>query len=334
MNRRFYILLLTLLLVGALKAQDPQFSQFYALPTYISPAYAGTSVQTRFSLAYRNQWPNIPGAFETYNFSYDQYLSKLNSGIGVLATYDKAGSGALRYTSVSVQYAYEIELKRKVYIRPALQVGYVSHAVDYTRLVFGDQLISGSDVGSHDHLQGNGLSYMDAAAGVLYFTPDYWVGASMHHLNNPNQSLLFAEAEVPRKFSLHGGYKHRIRTRVIQEHEQSIIAAFNYRAQGKYDQLDLGAYYELSPFSIGLWYRGIPLFKSYEKGYGNSDAVAVSFGYSVNDLRIGYSYDLTISKLKVGNTGGAHELTLVLELANRRKKKSISKRRIVPCAKF
>lgn len=334
MNKRVAILFLGVLLCALGKAQDPQFSQFYALPTYVSPAFAGTSVQTRFAMAYRNQWPTIPGAFETYNFSYDQYVDKFNSGVGVLATYDKAGSGALRYTNVAVQYAYEIELKRKTYIRPSVQVGYVSHAVDYSKLIFGDQLASGSEVGSHDHLQGQNLNYMDAAAGVLYFTPEYWLGVSLHHLNKPNQSLLFAESEVPRKFSMHGGYRHLIRTRVIQQNEQYLIAAFNYRSQGKYDQLDIGGYYEMEPFSIGLWYRGIPLFKRYDKGHGNSDAVAVSFGYSINDLRIGYSYDATISNLNVGNTGGAHELTLVLELANRRKKRSISKRRVVPCAKF
>jgi len=333
MNRRYAILLVVMLLAALVKAQDAQFSQFYAVPTYVSPAFAGTSLQSRFGMAYRNQWPSIPGAFVTYNFSFDHYMSNLNSGIGILATHDRAGSGGLRYTNVAVQYAYEIEVKRKTFIRPALQVGYVTHAVDYSRLVFGDQLLSGNDGGSLDQYDGEGVSYMDVTAGLLYFTPKYWVGASVHHLNEPNQSLLNAEAKVPRKLSVHGGYRHRIKTALIKEHGQYVVFAFNYRAQDKFDQFDIGAYYELDPFSIGLWYRGLPLFKSFEPGYGNSDAVAVSFGYQVNDLRIGYSYDLTISKL-VSNTGGAHELTLVYEIANRRKKKSISKRRVVPCAKF
>ncbi len=333
MNRRYVILLLVVLSTAFVQAQDPQFSQFYAVPTYVSPAFAGTSLQSRFALAYRNQWPSIPGAFVTYNVSFDHYMSNLNSGIGIMATHDKAGSGGLSYTSVAAQYAYEIEVKRKTFIRPAIQLGYVSHAVDYSQLVFGDQLISGNDAGSLDQYDGNGVSYMDVAAGVLYFTPKYWAGASVHHLNEPNQSLLFADAKIPRKLSIHGGYRHRIKTALIRETGQYLIMAFNYRAQDKFDQLDLGAYYELDPFSIGLWYRGMPLFKAYQPGYGNSDAIAISFGYQVNDLRIGYSYDLTVSKL-ISNTGGAHELTLVYEIANRRKKKSISKRRVVPCAKF
>jgi len=333
MNKRYAILFFAALTFVASRAQDPQFSQFYAVPTYISPAFAGTSLQSRFGLAYRNQWPSIPGAFVTYNFAFDHYMKNLNSGIGILATHDKAGSGGMRYTSIAAQYAYEIELKRKTFIRPALQVGYVSHAVDYTKLVFGDQLLNGSDVGSLDAYQGEGVSYMDIGAGILYFTPDYWLGASVHHLNEPNQSLLGAEASIPRKLSVHGGYRHRIKTPLIREKGQFVVAAFNYRAQEKFDQMDIGAYYEVNPFSIGLWYRGIPMFKAYKPGYGNNDAVAVSFGYQVNDLRIGYSYDLTSSKL-ISSTGGAHEITLVYEIADRRRKKSVVKRRVVPCAKF
>ena len=58
------------LLVGSVAfahAQDPQFTQFYAMPTYVSPAFAGTGLQSRFGLAWRDQWPSIPGAFVSYN---------------------------------------------------------------------------------------------------------------------------------------------------------------------------------------------------------------------------------------------------------------------------
>lgn len=314
-------------------AQDAQFTQFYATPTYMSPAFAGTGLQSRFGLAYRDQWPAIPGAFITANFAFDHYLSDMNSGIGLLVNHDRAGSGALRYTSVSAQYAYEIELKRKVFLRPALQVGWVNHAVNYSSLVFGDQLARGGTVGTYESLDGQSIGYADMGAGLLFFTPKMWLGASVHHLNKPDQSLLNNESIVPRKLSMHGGYRTRIRTPIIQKHPQNVVFAFNYKAQEKYDQLDLGAYYEMEPFFAGLWYRGIPLFKSYQRGYANNDAIAVLIGFIVNDLRIGYSYDVTISRL-AGNTGGAHELTLGYELAQRHKKRSASKRRIVPCAKF
>ncbi|HRF79492.1 MAG TPA: PorP/SprF family type IX secretion system membrane protein, partial [Flavobacteriales bacterium] len=99
-------------------AQDAQLTQFYATPTYVNPAFAGTGLQTRFGLVARDQWPAIPGAFVTANFAVDHNLSDLSSGIGLMVHHDRAGSGALRYTSVTGQYAYEIQLKRKVFLRP------------------------------------------------------------------------------------------------------------------------------------------------------------------------------------------------------------------------
>lgn len=321
------------ILVLQLAAQDAQLTQFYATPTYISPAFAGTGSQTRVGMVVRDQWPAIPGQFVTANFAIDHNLSELSSGLGLMVHHDRAGSGALRYTSVTGQYAYEIQLKRKVFLRPALQFGWVQHAVDYSRLTFGDQLARGGTVGTYESMDGQSIGYADMGTGLLFFTPKLWLGAAMHHLNRPNQSLLLNEAEVPMKFSMHGGYRISVRTPVIRKEPQSFVFAFNYKAQGKYDQFDLGAYFELEPFFAGLWYRGLPLLKRYAPGYSNRDALAVLVGTIVNDVRIGYSYDLTVSRLST-RTGGAHEITLGFEIVQRHKKRAASKRRVVPCAKF
>jgi hypothetical protein len=254
------------LLLGVACAQDAQFTQFYSAPTYLSPAFAGTAAQSRMALQYRDQWPSIPGAFVTYNVAFDHYLNELNSGIGLIATHDKAGSGAMSYTSITGQYAYEIELKRKVFLRPALQFGYVNHAVDYTRLVFGDQLVRGGDIGTYENLARRSIGYVDMGTGLLFFTPKLWLGMAYHH------------------------------------------------------------------FFAGLWYRGLPL-KSYGEGRPNNDAIAVLAGVMVKDWRFGYSYDLTVSGL-AGRTGGAHEVSIVYDWADRRRRKAMSKRRVVPCAKF
>ena len=67
-------------------AQDPQFTQFYAAPTYLNPAFAGTTTQSRISGNYRLQWPGIPGAFRVENIAFDRYLPSINSGMGFLMT--------------------------------------------------------------------------------------------------------------------------------------------------------------------------------------------------------------------------------------------------------
>jgi type IX secretion system PorP/SprF family membrane protein len=209
----------------------------------------------------------------------------------------------------------------------------VNQAVDYSRLVFGDQLARGNDVGTFENFVGRNVKYTDISGGLLYFTPKVWLGLGLHHLNQPNASLLLKEAIVPMKLSIHGGRRFKMNTPVIVKNPVSIIAAFNYRMQGKYDQLDIGGYFERDPIFAGLWYRGIPLLKSYEQGYQNNDAIAVVIGTKVNDWRFGYSYDITISRL-AANSGGAHEITMVYELADKRKRKRMAKRRVVPCAKF
>jgi hypothetical protein len=131
---------------------------------------------------------------------------------------------------------------------------------------------------------------------------------------------------------MHGGYRFKMPSTVIKRRPTNLIAAFNYRAQGAFDQLDVGAYVERDPVFAGLWYRGLPV-KAYQPGYNNNDAIAAVIGFMVKDWRFGYSYDITISRLAI-NSGGAHEVTMVYELADKRKKKSMARRRVVPCAKF
>lgn len=325
---------LALLLAGsAAMAQDPHFTQFYAAPTHLSPGFAGTTVQNRFALQFRDQWPSIPGAFVSYNLAADQYLSSLNSGIGLLASHDQAGTGGLSSTSVALQYAYEIKLKHKVFLRPALQFGYARRSVDYSKLIFNDQLSRGGDVSSYEFYEGRKKGYADIGSGMLFFTPKVWFGFAFQHMNHPNESLLEKESPMPSQFNLHGGYRYKMRTPgMVRKDAQSIVMAFNYRAQGKFDQLDLGGYFEHDPVFAGLWYRGLPV-KSYDAGRANNDAIAVLVGFKAADWRFGYSYDITISKLAM-NSGGAHELTAIYELADKRKKNSMARRRVVPCAKF
>ena len=56
-------------------SQDAEFTQFYANPLHLNPAFAGTHMAPRSTLNYRNQWPGIPGTFVTSSFSYDQQRS-------------------------------------------------------------------------------------------------------------------------------------------------------------------------------------------------------------------------------------------------------------------
>ena len=60
------------------QAQDPEFSQFYAAPLYLNPAFAGSARCPRIGLNYRNQWPALNKTYITSAVSYDQHIDALS----------------------------------------------------------------------------------------------------------------------------------------------------------------------------------------------------------------------------------------------------------------
>jgi type IX secretion system PorP/SprF family membrane protein len=313
-----------------MKAQDPQFTQFYAAPMYLNPAFTGVTYEHRFVANYRNQWPGIKTAYQTYMASYDYNLSDLNSGLGITVMQDRAGTAGLTHSQFGVNYAYHFKISKFSEIRMGANLNYNMKRLNFNKLRFNDQINSGSSI-SLDAANYEQLNFMDFAAGALLNSTEYWLGLSAKHLTQPNSSLVGDRVPLPLTISLHGGYRFIIEQK-SKELKRYISPAFNYRHQQKYDQLDIGVYYYHLPLNVGLWYRGLP-FKKYAATYSSRESVAVLLGFDITEynLRVGYSYDLTISKLGISNSLGAHEISLIYEVA---KKKKRNKRILVSCPKF
>ena len=324
------LLILCLLFSLGIKAQDPQFTQFYAAPMYLNPAFTGLTVEHRFVANYRNQWPGVSKAYQTYMASYDYNLSDINSGIGVLVMQDKAGTAGLTHTQIGVNYAYQFKISKFSEIRMGANLNYNMKRLDFSKLKFNDQIATGSgtsvEAGRYEQ-----LNFMDFAAGALLNSTQYWLGLSAKHLTQPNSSLTGDKVPLPLIISLHGGYRFIIeqKTKVLTRY---ISPAFNFRHEQKYDQLDIGVYYYHLPLNVGIWYRGLP-FKKYAATYASRESIALLIGFDLTEynLRVGYSYDLTVSKLGVSNTMGAHEISVIYEVARKKKR---NKRIIVTCPKF
>jgi type IX secretion system PorP/SprF family membrane protein len=336
--KKYLLIFFLSFFVLAVKSQDMRFSQFYAAPLYVNPGFTGSTIEHRFVMNYRHQWPNIPGAFDSYHASYEYNASEINSGFGLILNREDAGSFGLTTNLAALSYAYRIQLDRKLYLQPGVKFGYAIRGIDYDKLVFNDQLESNSastlDV---DAFANENVSYADISSGVLLYAENYWVGASLNHINEPNQSLLGDGnvSELPMKFTFQAGYNFSLSGPIVKRlNSKTITTALHYESQGLYDQFDLGAYYNHAPFVFGFWYRGIPGAKQYESGYANNDAVIVLVGYSIPDrnFRVGYSYDITVSRL-ASNSGGAHEISIIYEAASKRSKRK-NRRFLVPCAKF
>lgn len=320
-----------------LDAQDTRFSQFYAAPLHSNPGFTGATIEHRFVLNYRNQWPSIPGGFEAIHASYEYNASDLNSGFGIIMSREEAGSFGLTTNLFALSYAYRFRLDRKTYLQPGLKLGFASRGIDFNKLVFNDQLENDNvTTADNDAFEEDQINYADISSGILLYSANYWVGAAFNHINKPNQTFLGdnSVSELPMKFTFQAGYKFRISSPVIKRiAAKDVTAAIHYDAQGKFDQFDIGFYYNHKPMVFGFWYRGLPGIKS-EAGALNNDAIVLLLGYSLQNynLRMGYSYDVTISRL-ASNTGGAHEFSIIYEVASQKEKRK-SRRFIVPCAKF
>lgn len=328
MNKLKYIALVLFLsnLIPVL-GQDMHFSQFYASSIYLNPAFAGANVCSRVSLMYRNQWSGVKTGYTTTMASWDHYIKRNNLGLGLLLARDVAGSGSLSTTLVYPTFAYEARIDRKFGIRFGIQPGFGNSSIDFNKLTFGDQIARGGNVATVETAPSSS-SYFDVNAGVLAFTGKMWLGFAFSHINSPVESFYGFGEPLPIKTSVHGGYKFE-----LEEGEKSITAAFNYRGQKKFDQLDIGAYYTTREIiNIGLWYRGLPFIKSYAPGYANNASIVLILGVKNEVMSVGYSYDFTISRLSHNNSHGSHELTLSYQFCSLRNQRG--RRITVECPSF
>ncbi len=316
----------------ASRSQDPQFSQFYAASQYLNPALTGNTFQDRIALNYRLQWPGVQPGFETYAFAYDHNFATSHSGLGGFVMRDRAGSYGLSFTTVAMSYSYEARINRRQAIRFGVRAGYTMRNVAPDGYLFADQIIRDNAPMSVEANMVPQISYLDLASGALYYSEQFWVGASFNHLNRPNQSLMVdGNAQLQMRTSAHAGYRFPLDGHKLIRSETKMTVASHYKAQGKWDQLDVGGYIEHNRISGGLWYRGLPIFKAYQQGYSNSESVILMAGFETEkQLRFTYSYDITISKLTL-KSAGAHEISMIYEWPRKAKAR---RHKVVPCPKF
>lgn len=330
MKRIKYLIILSFIIFTDSFGQDPTFSQFYANALYLSPSFAGATEDNRFSLNYRNQWPAVPGMFHTYSISFDKALPNFNSGIGVLATYDVAGSGNLSTTNIGLLYSYDFNINSDWHIRPGVNFKFYYLGLDIYKLIFNSQITGSGTSPSVTPPPFDNVADVDFATSALVYNDRIWAGLTLDHLLVPKTSFYGDEgnATVPFKFNFYGGLQVLRKTRLRQKLKEVLSVAINFQKQEKFYQSDLGVYYYKDPLIFGLWYRGIP-FATSQAG----DAIIGLVGIKTGPLHIGYSYDFTISNL-IGSTSGAHEISLVYEFSNLSLGQQRKRYRAIPCPEF
>lgn len=298
-----------LILIGFLEshhalAQDPTFTQFYANPLYLNPAFAGSNNCPRFGLNYRNEWPGLSANYVTYSASYDQYFKNISGGIGILATHDQQGKGTINTSMLGLIYSYHLKVNRKFSMLFGARAAWYQKFLDWDKLTFGDQIDPrrGFIYRTGDIPRGGQRGFFDASVGMVGFSKNFFFGVAGHHLNMPDESMILGtKSRLPMRFTGHMGAEIKLGGKSKYMNTTSIMPNVIFQYQQGFMELSVGTYVKYGSFTAGAWFR-------------NRDAFILALGVNTGTFKIGYSYDVTVSKLNNGVTNGSHEISLGLNV--------------------
>lgn len=282
--------------------QDPQFTQFMHSKLIYNPGYAGTSEAICANVLYRQQWVNFPGAPKTGLVSFDMPIGQLPIAIGLNVMTDQIGFSKTLFARLALAYNRHIG------------AGVLGIGIDggVLQQQFNGTWITPDGNGVHDgtipaYTSGSGtgstnpalnkLSY-DVGFGAFYSIANkMYVGISSTHLAAQDiKATDSVKYKLARHYYIVGGYTFNFG----EGGKHGINPNVKVKSDAASTQLDVNLTYIYNRmFWIGVSYR-------------MQDAIAPMIGARFlkdKSLKVGYSYDLTLSKIK-GYSSGTHEIML------------------------
>ena len=329
---KYFLTVLVMFCTLSSSAQDAIFSQFFAAPLYTNPAMAGAKKCGRLSINYRNQWTAIPGAFSNINASYDQHFNELSGALGFIVTNVREGNGSYSTTSAGAVYSYNFQVNDVFSIKTAVQASFVNRFINWNELTFPDQfdpqvgLMPRSTMETLPNTPTN-KNYADFSTGIVGYSENFYAGFAIHHLSTPDEGFVEV-AKLPMKFTAHAGAvidlqpkQRRFRSPDAPTLSPNII----YQQQGTAQQINYGMYLNniVPAMVFGIWYRQTIAFDQPE-------SITFLVGIRHNAINVGYSYDVSLSKLH-RVSGGSHELSVAYLLPCRTPKVRVRK---INCPSF
>lgn len=318
-NLSSFLLFLVILASHSLQAQDLIYSQFYAMPMAVNPAFAGNnSCNYRVSAIGRNQWLGINNVntYKSFTVAGDFNINnniddKRNLwGLGFMGTYDKASVGGYTNLSLLSNLAYHVRFGRDAnnFLSLGIQGGMAQRGVNTENLLFGDQLDNyGRYVANTgEQIINDSKWYPEMGFGaVVTLNPsentNLYFGSSIFHILNPNISFTTTEYKLPVRFNFHGGAN-------IYRNGWLFLPSVYVQVQN-ITNYNVGTYFGhiLSPGNevqnavigyLGLWIK-------------SADAIAAAARVDMGKLSIAFSYDIhTGGVSKNLNSIGSPELSL------------------------
>lgn len=301
-------------------SQDPTFTQFYSNPIYLNPAFTGSNGCPRFVSNFRSQWNGLTGNYQTTSFAYDQYVKSISGGVGIIGLYDSQGQNTIQTSMIGLTYSYHLKVNRKFSIMFGARAAYFQKFLDWNKLTFGDMIDPrrGFIYQTNETPRGGSRGFFDVSSGVIGFSKNYFFGIAMHHMNRPDESLILGKSNLPIRYTAHFGSNIRIDRNGRYGVSTFLMPNVIYQYQNGFQEFNLGTYVKFGNLTAGVWYR-------------TTDAFILSFGYQANKYKVGYSYDLTVSKLGNMISQGSHEVSLGFNFNCKRKPRAF---RTISCPSF
>jgi len=289
------------------KAQDPHYTQFNAVPLTVNPAYTGNFEEDlRLAGNFRQQWISSVAPITTTSIQADGKIGFENSSkqrpisLGLLFMNDNTMNGTFvsNYISAAASYQITLDKKETQKLSIGLLASYCNRRMDFSNISFQQQFASGGydlTLPNGESALSNMKAYGSISTGLLYNasntqkTSNFDFGVSVFHTNTPKQTVLKDDKQfLPMRYSLQSNFYRKI--------ENRYTAGINllYQNQASVNYLLMGAsiaakYGDENDNKIGLgfWYR-------------TKDAAAPYLFIDYKKTHIGLTYDITTSDLKNG----------------------------------
>lgn len=276
--------------------QDPQFTQYMYNMSVLNPAYAtdNPDVLTVGGL-YRTQWVGLKGAPTTGTFFAHKPVSK-RVELGISFVHDEIGD-VVKEDNIFADFAYVLPISESTKLSFGVKGGVTLFNTNFNGFVLTDP--------TPDPAFQNNISqvFPNFGAGTYLFGSNYYLGLSTPNLitskHLENQSGITTTGVEAIHYFLTGGYVFTLNNNDNFKIKPAFMAK---GVAGAPVSIDLTTNVLINnKFEVGMGYR-----------IDDSISGLVNF-YVTPTLRIGYSYDYTLSNLGNFNSG-SHEVFLLFDL--------------------
>ena len=308
LKRLIFIIALACLAEASVKAQyDPSYSHYWAMEPSFNPASVGKDNKLNVVGAYGLDFSGYEHNPNTFYVGADMplYFLKQYHGVGISILNDKLG--VFTHQRISVQYAFRHHLFGGM-LSAGVQVGMLFEKFDGSKL---DPEEASDPALTQSEVNGNSL---DFGAGLYYTHRNWYVGASVQHLNSPLVELGETnELQINRTYYLTGGYNIKLRNPFLTIPVSALV-----RYDGTACRTDLTARVVYS-HEKRMLYGGV--------SYSPTNSVTAFVGGTFHGINVGYSYEMYTgaTAFKNGSHGlfVSYQTDINLQKKGRNKHKSV-----------